>query len=176
MQEPLKVVIHIPVAGSKLASSIDPGSAVMPVGVPRQDGVRAVCWESRGLVERVPSTFADRAERAYARSRNVRNDLRKLVYETDFRPIGRLDTFTGTLEIESAEDGDALAEWLGTARLDPAELTTTRGVVVRMVRDLVREHGDLLPKEEPADQRPAKSGVAIVPAPAAMGSRAFYSR
>ena len=47
---------------------------------------------------------------------------------------------------------------------------------MRMVRDLVREHGDLLPKEEALDQRPAKSGVAIVPAPAAVGSRAFYSR
>ncbi len=176
MQEPLRVVIYIPVAGTKLASAIEPGSAVMPVGLPRQDGVRAVCWESRGIIERVPSTFADRAERAYARSRDVRNDLRKLVYGTDIQPIGKLDTFTNTVEIESEQDEAELAAWLGTAGLDPAELTTTRGVVVRMVRDLVREHGDLLPKDEVHDQRPAKSGVAIVPAPAAVGSRAFYSR
>ena len=120
----------------------------MPLGSAREDGLRAVCWESRGYAERVPSTFADRAERAYARSRDHRNALRKLVDGSDLRAIGRLDTITGTVALEWEHDAAALAAWLGTAELDQTELSTTRGVVVQMYRELVRDHGELLPREE----------------------------
>jgi len=144
----MKIIVHIPVPGSSLATAIEPGSVVMPIGNPRADGVRAVCWESRGFAERVRSTFADRCERVYTRSRDHRNDLRKLVDGSDLRPIGRLDTITGSVDIEWDHDAAALAEWLGTAELDPSELSTTRGVVVQMYRDLVRDHGELLPQEE----------------------------
>ena len=120
----------------------------MPIGSPRSDGVRALCWESPCFAERVPSAFADRAERAYARSRDQRNEQRKRVDGGDLRPIGLLDTLTGDVEIESEQDADGLAEWLGTVELDRTELTTTRGVVVQMYRDLVRDHGALRPEEE----------------------------
>ena len=120
----------------------------MPLGSAREDGLRAVCWESRGYAERVPSTFADRAERAYARSRDHGNALRKLVDGGDLRAIGRLDTITGTVALEWEHDAAALATWLGTAELDQTELSTTRGVVVQMYRELVRDHGELLPREE----------------------------
>lgn len=146
MEEALKITVHIPASGSALAAAVAPGSVVMPIGNPRQDGVRAVCWESRGFAERVPSTFADRAERAYARSRDHQNDLRKLVAGSDIRPIGRLDTLTGTIALDWEQDAAALAEWLGTAQLDATELSTTRRVVVQMYRDLVRDHGELLPQ------------------------------
>ena len=148
MEETLKITVHIPAPGSALAAAVEPGSVVMPIGNPRQDGVRAVCWESRGFAERVPSTFADRAERAYARSRDHQNDLRKLVDGSDIRPIGRLDTLTGTVALDSEQDAAALAAWLGTARLDAMELSTTRRVVVQMYRELVRDHSELLPQPE----------------------------
>ncbi len=47
-----------------LATKIDQGSVLMPLGNARIDGSRPICWESRAFAERVPSTFADRAERA----------------------------------------------------------------------------------------------------------------
>lgn len=148
LEETLKITIYIPAPGSALAAAIEPGSVVMPIGGTRPDGVRAVCWESRGFAERVPSTFADRAELAYARSRDHRNDLRKRVDGSDLRPIGRLDTLSGEVNLECEHDAATLAEWLGTTELDPTELTTTRGVVVQMYRELVRDHGELRPQEE----------------------------
>lgn len=120
----------------------------MPISSPRSDGVRAVCWESRGFAERMPSTFADRAERAYARSRDQRNELRRRVDGGDLRAIGRLDTLTGDVDIESEQNAATLAEWLGADELDRTELATTRGVIVQMYRDLVRDHGALRPEEE----------------------------
>ena len=151
MEETLRVVVYIPVAGSRLAQALEPGSVVMPLGNPRPDGVRAVTWEARAFNERVPSTFADRAERAYLRSRDHRNDLRKLVNPGEIRPIGRLDTSTGEIDLEWEQDAADLAAWLGRPALDPAELTTTRGVVVQMVRASVREHGDQLAPDEAAE-------------------------
>lgn len=169
MEESLRVVIYIPVPGSSLEKAIEPGSVVMPLGNPRPDGVRAVTWEARAFGERVPSTFADRAERAYARTRDHRNDLRKLVQPADLRPIGKLDVGAGEIELEWERDAEALAAWLGRPTLDPAELTTTRGVVVQMVRASVKEHGDQLdpqsaaavgkhPAQAPAPAAPARSG------------------
>lgn len=131
-----------------LATKIDQGSVLMPLGNARIDGSRPICWESRAFAERVPSTFADRAERAYHRTRDPHNDLRRLVPQEDIRPIGILDTITGTIELEWERDAADLARWLGTATLDPSELSTTRGVIVGMYRDLVREHGELLPQSD----------------------------
>lgn len=152
MEETLRVVVYIPVPGSRLAQAIEPGSVVVPIGNPRPDGVRAVTWEARGFNERVPSTFADRAERAYTRSRDHRNDLRRLIDGSEIRAIGRLDTSTGEIELEYEQDAADLAAWLGRPALDPAELTTTRGVVVQMVRASVREHGDQLAGQEAAQE------------------------
>jgi hypothetical protein len=144
----MKTVVYIPSFGSTLWSALDPGSAVVAIGNPRNDGVRAVCWESRGFAERVASTFADRAERAHERARDHRNDLRRLVNGDDLRMIGRFDTATGTVELDFEQDAAFLAHWLGRTSLDPVELTTTRGIVVQMVRESVREHGDRLPAGE----------------------------
>ena len=144
----LKITVHIPTPGSVLASLIEPGSVVMPLGSARTDGVRAICWECRGYAERVPSTFADRAERAYARSRDHRNDRRKLVDGGDLRAIGQLDTVTGSVTVDCERDADALAVWLETEELDEAELLTTHGVVLQMYRDLTRDHGELLPQQQ----------------------------
>lgn len=151
----MKTVVYIPSFGSTLWSALDPGSAVVAIGNPRKDGVRAVCWESRGFAERVASTFADRAERAHERARDHRNDLRRLVDGDDLRQIGRFDTATGSIELDFEQDAAFLAHWLGTTALDPVELTTTRGIVVQMVRESVREHGDRLPPEE---KRAASAG------------------
>ena len=128
----------------------------MPLGNARPAGQRPVCWESRAFGERVPSTFADRAERAYLRTRDPRNDVRRLVAQVDIRPIGSLDTVTGTIELEWERDAADLARWLGTTVLDPSELSTTRGVIVQLYRELVRVHGDLKPQAEP----PKRSGHA----------------
>lgn len=146
----MKTTIHIPRPDTMLASAIDAGSAVVLLGQPRPEGVVPVTWESRGFNERVPSTFADRAERAWERSREIRNDLRKLARVSDLQPIGRFDTLTGELEIEFETDAADLATWLGCTRLDPAELTTTKGILVQMVRASMREHGDHLGQPAPA--------------------------
>lgn len=140
----MKIAIYIPQPGSTLATSIEPGSVVVPIGSPRPDGVHAVCWESRVFAERLPSTFADRAEKAHERSRDTRNDKRKLVYGTDILSVGHLETATGTVELACGAGAAAIAEWIGTVTLDPAELTTTRGLIVKMMSDSVREHGDRL--------------------------------
>jgi hypothetical protein len=140
----MKIAIYIPQPGSQLATMVEAGSVVLPLDNPRPDGMRAVCWESRTFAERMPSTFADRAERAYERSRDYRNNLRKLVRAGDLLPVGHFETSTGAVEIEFEAEAAAIAAWLGTTALDSVELTTTRGVVVQMVRDSVREHGDRL--------------------------------
>lgn len=173
MEESLRVVIFIPTPGSSLERAIEPGSVVMPLGNPRPDGVRAVTWEARAFAERVPSTFADRAERAYARTRDHRNDLRKLVQPGDLRAIGKLDVAAGEIELEWERDAEALAAWLGRPALDPAELTTTRGVVVQMVRASVKEHGDQLdPQGATAGGQPGRAPAhAPAPAPATGGMR-----
>ena len=144
----MKVIVYIPRPGSALASAIEPGSAIIPIGNPRQDGVRAICWERKPFAERLPATFADLSERAYKRSRDHRNDLRKLVCADDLVAVAQFETTTGLLEVEHESEAEALADWLGTSSLDPVELATTRGVVVQMVRDSVREHGDRLRPEE----------------------------
>ncbi len=140
----MKITIYIPQPGSTLATQIDRGSVVIPIGNPRPDGTHAVCWEGRAFGERLPSTFADRAAKAYERSRDERNDKRKIVADAEILPVGRLETTTGTIDVEFASEAAAIAEWIGAAALDPFELATTRGVVAQMMRDSVRVHGDQL--------------------------------
>ena len=131
----------------------------MPLGNVRSDGLRPICWESRVFGERVPSTFADRAERAYLRSRDPHHDIRRLVAQDDIRRIGSLDTVTGVIELGSERDATDLASWLGTTELDPSELSTTRGVIVQLYRDLVRVHGELVPEPEQAKRAGHASGT-----------------
>ncbi len=140
----MKVAVYIPQPGSPLAASIERGSVVMPIGNPRPDGTYAVCWEGRAFGERLPSTFADRAEKAYERSRDERNEKRKIVSATDILAVGILETATGSIAVEFAGEAAAIAEWIGAPTLEPFELATTRGVVAQMMRDSVRAHGDRL--------------------------------
>ena len=140
----MKITIYIPQPGSTLATQIERGSVVVPIGNPRSDGTHAICWEGRAFGERLPSTFADRAVKAYERSRNENNDKRKIVADADILPVGRLETTTGMIDVEFQAEAAAIAEWIGVAALDPFELATTRGVVAQMMRDSVRAHGDQL--------------------------------
>ena len=165
----MKTTIHIAKPDTAIAAIIEAGSAIVLLGQPRPEGVVPVTWEPRGFNERVPSTFADRAERAYERSREIRNDLRKLARVSDLQAIGRFDTFTGEVEVEFESDAADLATWLGVTRLDPADLTTTKGILVNMFRASVREHGD---HRSPAAET-AKPVLRSVPTG---GPRGWHSR
>jgi hypothetical protein len=117
-------VLYVPVGGYSATGGIARGSAI--VGEPRADAVEVeveVHFEGAIHGQENMRTLADRATHAASRMlEGYTTSASRIVPRDALVAVGTFDFGEGRITLTGADSESAVATWLGTLRLDPAEL------------------------------------------------------
>lgn len=115
-------VLYVPRGGYSATADIARGSAI--VGVPRADGAEVeVYFEGAIFGQENMRTLADRATHAAGRmAERYATSATRIVPRDALTAVGTFDLPQGLITLTGLDSERAVAVWLGTPRLDPAEL------------------------------------------------------
>jgi hypothetical protein len=117
-----EIVLYVPRGGFSATADIARGSAI--VGEPRAGAAEVeVYFEGAILGQENMRTLADRATHAAGRMlERYATTAARIVPRDALVAVGTFDPRQGRIVLTDADSACAVAAWLGTPRLDPAEL------------------------------------------------------
>jgi len=115
-------VLYVPSGGYSATADIARGSAI--VGKPRADGAEVeVYFEGAIFGQENMRTLADRATQAAGRMlERYATTATRIIPRDALLAVGTFDFDRGRIRLTGSDSERAVAAWLGTLRLDPAEL------------------------------------------------------
>jgi hypothetical protein len=123
---PREVVVYVPTGGHPSTEGIARGSAIVGLPDPGTEEVR-VYFEGAIYGQVNMGTLADRAAHAYGRLRDDAPTVAaRLVPREALVAVGTFDPRTGRILLAGDKSIAAVATWLGTIGLVPAELRPSR--------------------------------------------------
>jgi hypothetical protein len=121
-----EIVLFVPVGDHRATVDIARGSAI--VGEPRAGAEVEVYFEGAIFGQQNMRTLADRATHAAGRMlERYATTAARIVPRDALLAVGTFDFRKGQITLTGADSERAVAAWLGTPRLDPAELAQTPG-------------------------------------------------
>lgn len=115
-----EIVVYLPAGGHRATANIVRGSAI--VGQPKPGSDEVTIYFEGATFENVRS-LADRATQAAGRMvEQYATSAVRVVPREALTVVGTFDLREGRIMLAGPHSEQAVAEWLGTPRLDPAEL------------------------------------------------------
>lgn len=116
-----EIVLYVPTGGYSSTADIARGSAI--VGEPRTGAEVEVYFEGAIFGQENMRTLADRATHAAGRMlERYATTAARIVPRDALLVVGTFDFHEGCIRLTGSDSERAVAAWLGTPRLDPAEL------------------------------------------------------
>jgi hypothetical protein len=116
-----EIVLYVPSGGYPTTADIARGSAI--VGEPRAGAEVEVYFEGAIFGQENMRTLADRATHAAGRMlERYATTATRIVPRDALLAVGTFDFRKGQITLTGADSERAVAAWLGTPRLDPADL------------------------------------------------------
>lgn len=118
-----EIVLYVPSGGYSSTADIARGSAI--VGEPRAGGAAEIEVYFEGAIfgQENMRTLADRAMHAAGRMlERYATSAARIVPRDALVAVGTFDFYEGKITLTGTDSERAVAAWLGTLRLDPAEL------------------------------------------------------
>lgn len=116
-----EIVLYVPVGGYSATAGIARGSAI--VGKPGAGAEVEVHFEGAIYGQENMRTLADLATHAASRMlEGYTTSASRIVPRDALMAVGTFDFGEGRITLTGADSEGAVAAWLGTLRLDPAEL------------------------------------------------------
>lgn len=121
-----EIVVYLPAPGHPATEEIRPGSAIVGRPEPGSDAVR-IYYEGALYGQVNMRTLADRAVHACGRlQQDYPTTAAKVVARDALTVVGTFDPRAGRIMLTGRQSERAVAHWLGTSDLDPAELEPER--------------------------------------------------
>lgn len=122
-----EIVLYVPSGGYQATADIARGSAI--VGEPRAGAAEVeVYFEGAIFGQENMRTLADRATHAAGRMlERYATTATRIVPRDALLAVGTFDFREGRIRLTGSDSERAVAAWLGTPRLDPAELAQSAG-------------------------------------------------
>jgi hypothetical protein len=121
-----EIVVYLPVGGNRVTADIVRGSAIVGQPEPRSDEV-TIYFEGAIYDQHNVRTLADRAKHAAGRMiERYPTIATRVVLRETLTAVGIFDSCEGWIMLTGPSSERAVAEWLGMAQLDPAELRPSR--------------------------------------------------
>ena len=117
-----EIVVYLPAGGNRATADIAGGSAIVGQPEPLSDEV-TIYFEGAIYDQHNVRTLADRAKHAAGRMiEKYPTIATRVVPREALIAVGTFDLREGRIMLTGPSSERAVAEWLGTAQLDPAEL------------------------------------------------------